>query len=62
MTLSDVRALGNGVIVDRHGHKLSGASKMTYLVYLSNKTLDELDPALIERGREFVIKHLSKIA
>ena len=31
MTLSDLRALGKGKMVDTHGHKLSGAAKMTYL-------------------------------
>lgn len=62
MTLSDVRALGYGILVDRHGHKLSGASKMTYLVYLSNQALDDLNPELIERGRGFVTKYLSKNA
>lgn len=60
MTLSDVRALGKGIMVDVHGHKLSGAAKMTCLVYLTNQALDDLDPTLIERGREFVTKHLSK--
>ena len=54
MTLSDVRNLGNGTIVDRHGHKLSGASKMTYLVYMPGKSINELDPKCIARGGAFV--------
>ena len=62
MTLSDVRALGKGTIVDTHGHKLSGAAKMTYIVYLFGKKVDDLDPALVKQGQEYVSKKLLKIA
>lgn len=58
MMLSDVRALGKGTIVDTHGHKLSGAAKMTYIVYLFGKKVDDL----VKQGQEYVSKKLLKIA
>ncbi len=62
MNLSRVRALGEGTMVDGHGHKLSGAAKMTYIVYTFGKKVNDLDPALVKRGQEYVLKRLTKIA
>ena len=49
MDLRNVRALGEGIMVDVHGHKLSGAAKMTYIVYWFGKMVDDLDPTLDKR-------------
>lgn len=55
MDLSDVRTLGQGVAIDEHGHKLSGAAKLVYIVY-------GVDPVLVRKGRAFVEKRLKKTA
>lgn len=62
MDLSRVRALGKGTMVDIHGHKLSGAAKMTYIVYLFGKRVNDLDPALVKQGYEYASEILMKIA
>ena len=49
-------------IVDTHGHKLSGAAKMTYIVYLFGKKVDDLDPALVKQGQEYLSKKLAENA
>ena len=62
MDLRNVRALGEGIMVDVHGHKLSGAAKMTYIVYWFGKMVDDLDPTLIKQGREYASEILMRIA
>lgn len=49
-------------IVDTHGHKLSGAAKMTYIIYLFGKKVDDLDPALVKQGQEYLSKKLAENA
>lgn len=60
--LSNVRTLGQGVIVDEHGHELSGAAKLVYIVYSFDKMLSGVDPILVRKGRIFVEKELKKSA
>lgn len=62
MDLSDVRTLGQGVLIDEHGHKLSGAAKLVYIVYGSDKLLSGVDPVLVRKGRNFVERALKKSA
>lgn len=62
MDLRNVKALGEGVMVDAHGHKLSGAAKMTYIIYFFSKRISDLDPALIKQGRKYVSKKLAENA
>lgn len=56
MDLNEVRDLGKGVTVDRHGHRLSGASKLVYIVYGFDKILSDVDPILVRKGQAFVEK------
>ena len=62
MDLKEVRELGKGVIVDRHGHRLSGASKLVYIVYGFDKILSDVDSILVRKGRAFVEKKMKKSA
>ena len=62
MDLRSVRALGEGAMVDTYGHKLSGGAKMTYIVYLFGKKIDDLDLILVKQGREYTSEILTKIA
>lgn len=62
MDLSNVRALGKGTMVDRHGHQLSGAAKMTYIVYMFDEKFIDLDPIIVKQGQKYALKALAKIA
>jgi hypothetical protein len=62
MDLSDVRTLGQGVVIDEHGHKLSGAAKLVYIIYGFDKMLSDVDPVLIRKGRAFIEEALKKSA
>ena len=62
MDLNEVRELGKGVTVDRHGHRLSGASKLVYIVYGFDKILSDVDSILVRKGRAFVEKKMKKSA
>ena len=62
MDLRNVRTLGKGVMILTHGHKLSGAAKMAYIVYLSDKKIDDLDLELVKKGQEYASEILAKVA
>ena len=62
MNLGAVRALGEGTMIDNHGHQLSGAAKMMYIVYMFGKKVSDLDPELVKRGQICARKALEKIA
>lgn len=62
MNLSAVRPLGEGTMIDSHGHRLFGAAKMTYIVYMFGKKVSDLDPELVKRGQRYVAKASAKMA
>ena len=54
MSIELIRALEHGMIVDEHGHVLSGTAKLLYLIH---RTVSSIQDWEIETEKTFVRKH-----